>query len=126
MTSPEPLIPAPLVRTLPISIDGDLVVTFRNRNPDDPSSLADFPPGVVGVLTIYQDLKTTGGQRIIETGAPIGPVLAIKVPSAALNALRTGTLWGFRLAYPDEDFADGTYDKAIVVGEIVRVDGRAA
>lgn len=123
MTAPEPLIARPPVRILPVSLDSDLVVNFRNRDPADSAAFLDYPAGVTGILTIYQDLKTAGAERITATGMPSGHNLYIKVPSTQLNALRTGTLWGFRLAYPDGDFDDGTYDKAIVVGEIERVDG---
>ncbi|PPJ31855.1 hypothetical protein C5E45_32715 [Nocardia nova] len=126
MTSTEPLIPPPATRTLPVSLDSDLVVDFRNRNPDDHTQFIDYPAGVTGVLTIYQDLKTASTERITAEGIPSGYHCVIKVPASDLNAVKAGTLWSFRLAYPDTDFVDGTYDKAVVNGEIVRSDGRAS
>lgn len=126
MTSTEPLIPPPATRILPISLDGDLVVNFRNRDPADRTQFLDYPDGVTGVFTIYQDLKTAGTERIARTGTPSGHNLVIKVPGTLLLPLKSGTLWGFRLLYPDPDFEDGTYDIAVVNGEIVRADGRSS
>ena len=125
MTTPEPLITPTPVRTLPVSLDGDLVVVFRNRDPANAGQYLDYPSGVTGILTIYQDLKTAGAERITATGTPSGHNLPIRVPAVQLNELKDNTLWGFRLLYPDSGFDDGFYDKPVVVGEIVRVDGRS-
>ncbi|MGI5222157.1 LtfC-like domain-containing protein [Nocardia sp. CA-290969] len=125
MTAPETLITPPPVRVLPVSLDGDLVVVFRNRDPANAGQYLDYPSGVTGVLTIYQDLKTPTADRITATGTPSGHSLPIRVPAVQLNALRDNTLWGFRLLYPDSGFDDGFYDKTVVVGTIMRVDGRS-
>lgn len=119
-----PLIPRPAAYCLPIALDGDLAIDFRNRDPEDPEAYLDYPAGVVGVFTIYADLKTAGAERIIVTTTPTGHHIFTKVPASKLNGLKDGTLFGFRLAYLDDDFTDGTYDKSVIAGYIERTDGK--
>lgn len=121
-----PLIPPPPTYYLPATLDGDLVVDFRNRDPNDASAYLDYPDGVEGIFTIYTDLKVAGTERITVTVTPSGYHMVAKVPASQMNTVKDVTLFGFRLAIPDADFTDGTYDKPIVVGYIKRADGKPA
>lgn len=123
MTSP--LIPETIVKTLPLPLDGDLVIDFRNRDPDNPAAYLDFPAGVVGKFTIYADLKTTGATRVVVTATPSGSHCIVKIDATVLNTIKNETQWGFRLVYPDTDLVNG-YDKVVVNGYVVRSDGKKA
>lgn len=122
MTSPEPIFERTPSRPLPISLDGDLVVDFRNRDPVNPTAFLDYASGVTGVLTIYTDKKTANATRIAVTATPVAYHCVIKVDRTILNAVEPGTLWGFRLIFPDADLPGG-YDKAVVNGKVERNDG---
>ncbi|MFE7747315.1 hypothetical protein [Nocardia sp. NPDC057455] len=126
MTTPDPLVAPPATKTLPITLDGDLVVDFRNRDPANAAAYLDYPPGVVGVFTIYTDLAEPGVERITATADPDGYHMLIRIPAAQLNSVKDLTLWGYRVRYPDPGFVDGFYDRPIVAGEVQRADGRAA
>jgi hypothetical protein len=121
MTS-DPIIPAPPARSLPLPFDGDLIVDFCNRDPTNFTAYLDYPSGVSGVFAIYSDRKTPGTDRISVTATPSGAHCIIKVDAAALNGVKAGTYWSFRLIYPDADLTGG-YDKVVVNGLIVRADG---
>lgn len=119
------LIPAPLVKSLPISLDSDLVVDFRNRDPADSTVYLDYPSGVTGILTIYADLKTPGTERITVSVTPQSYHCTVKIDAHTLNPVVNQTLWSFRLNYPDTDLPDGL-DKVVANGTVVRSDGRTA
>lgn len=117
------LIPAPSVKTLPLPLDGDLVIDFRNRDPDNAAAYLDFPAGVVGKFTIYADLKTAGATRVVVTATPSESHCIVKIDATVLNTIKNETLWNFRLIYPDADLTNG-YDKVVVNGWIERNDGK--
>lgn len=122
MTTPAPIIERVLAQPLPLSLDGDLIIDFRNRDPGNPTAYLDYPAGVVGVLTIYTDKKTAGATRITVTVTPATYHCVIKVDRTVLNAIEPRTLWSFRLIYPDTDLLGG-YDKVIANGMVERNDG---
>lgn len=122
MTTPEPIIPRITARPLPVPLDGDLAIDFRNRNPADPTAFLDYASGVTGVLTIYTDKKTVGATRIVITATPVSYHCVIKIDRTVLNAVEARTLWNFRLVFPDADLPGG-YDKVVANGQIERNDG---
>lgn len=124
MTTTEPIIPRVRTQPLPIALDGDLIIDFRNRDPADAEAFLNYPSGVMGKLTIYTDLKTADTTRIVVPATPSTYHCVIKVDAEELNGVKNGTLWSFRLIYPDADLADG-YDKVIVNGKVERTDGAA-
>ncbi len=128
-TPQEPIVARVPVYSLPVPFDDDLVLDFRNRDrdvaTDHPDAYPDYPPGVTGTLTIYNDLKTEGVARLSKTVAASGSHCVIKLDSLELATVQPGTLWRFRLRFPDPDLPGGGYDKRIVNGRTVRDDGRA-
>lgn len=123
MTTVEPLNDEPPRRTLNISIDGDLLIDFRNRDPDNPTQYLDYPADTVGVFTVYADLRNEEAERVSVTGVRDGYHMWVRLDASKLNTFETGILWGFRAVTPDAGFDDGTYDRPLIVGTIVRKDG---
>ncbi|WP_410877336.1 hypothetical protein [Nocardia sp. A7] len=128
MTSP--LIPPTPARMLPVSLDGDLVVDFRRRAPattpgGPPGDYIDYPEGVTARFVIYADRKSADAPRITVPATPVGSHCVVKVDATLINALKTSTLWSFRLIYPDGELVAG-YDRMVVNGIIERFDGLAA
>ncbi len=115
---------------LPVSLDGDLVVDFRRRAPattpgGPPGDYIDYPEGVTARFVIYADRKSADAPRITVPATPVGSHCVVKVDATLINALKTSTLWSFRLIYPDGELVAG-YDRMVVNGIIERFDGLAA
>lgn len=128
MTSP--LIPPTPARVLPVSLDGDLVVDFRRRapaaTPGGPlGDYLDYPEGVTARFVIYTDRKDAAATRITVSVTPTGSHCPVKVDATQMNAVKSTTLWSFRLVYPDGDLVAG-HDRMVVNGIIERFDGLAA
>lgn len=116
------LIPPPPAEALPLSYDGDLIVDFRNRDPNNANNFIDYPAGVTGVFSIYTDLKDKTAERITVSVTPSSSHCEVKIDAQQLNTIKAGTRWSFRLKFPDTDLMDG-YDKVVANGEVVRYDG---
>lgn len=116
MTSPfEPVAKG----ALRVQKRGDLLINFRNRDPDqpdDPEAFLDYPVGVTGVLTIE-----TSPDPIEIPATPSGHDCVIRLPASQADVLKT-QLWSFKLRYPDVAFVDGYFDKVVVNGKIARDD----
>ncbi|WP_280305671.1 DUF7264 domain-containing protein [Nocardia neocaledoniensis] len=128
MTSPL-ITPTP-ARVLPVSLDADLVVDFRRRAPASTpggplGDYLDYPDGVTAKFVIYTDRKDATATRITVAVTPTGSHCPVKVDATQMNAVKSSTLWGFRLIYPDGDLIAG-HDRMVVNGIIVRYDGQAA
>lgn len=125
MTSPEPLIPRIPVRSLPIPLTGDLIIDFKNRDPEDPTQYLDYPAGAVGQLSICNDLKTAGAERVVVEAEPEGYHCVIKLDGTThlADVKKSGTQWAFAVIYPDADLPGG-YTKEAVNGLTVADDGK--
>ena len=115
MTSPfEPVGKA----TLYFQRHCDLLINFRNRDPDNPGVFIDYPAGTLAVLEI-----DTAPDSLPIDGVISGHNCLVRVPSENGDVLKRET-WGFRLRYVDAGFPDGYFDKVVINGMCARDDGK--
>lgn len=124
-----PLFDPPPTAPLPVSWQGDLIVTFERFDPDqaelDPPvwEPLDYPADVVGWLIIKSRPDLIRIRAVIS-----GNRATCRAPSEVVDQLRGGELWVFVESYPrdpspgDPDLFD---DIPVVNGEVERHDGAA-
>lgn len=108
----------PQTHELPVSKRGDLLINFRNRDPDNPEAFVDFPAGTLGVLTIETETPH------VVTVTPSGHDCVVRVEASVCDLLKNGVLWSMRLRYPDPEFADTFLDQIVANGTVKRFDGK--
>lgn len=122
MTAPTPnyvFNPTPS-STLPVSLDEDIIVTFRNKVPNsNPVAYQDFPAGTTVSLVI-----STGGRTDEILAQGVGDVqgssAACRIPYTVANTLKTGHVWRCVLTLQDS----GNTDHLVPInGQIQRFDG---
>lgn len=93
------LFPPPLVRTLPVSLGGDIIVDFKNRVPgSDPVEYVNYPND----LTI--DLVVGEGSSKIIAPAVISTFHAVcRIESTVADTLKDGTPWACIVHVVDDD-----------------------
>jgi hypothetical protein len=93
----------PPVKTLPISLDQDIIVTFQNIvQGSNPVTLQDWPTGYTVELRIGK-LNATVASAMAEI---TGPNAVCRIKSAVANTISPGLPWRCIVSIPDPDGVD--------------------
>lgn len=83
------LFPPPLVRVLPVSLGGDIIVDFKNRVPNsNPVAYLDYPNDISVTLVIGE-----GADKIVKTATISTHHAVCRVESSVADTLKDTTLW---------------------------------
>ena len=108
----SPLLPN---RVIAVTKDCDLTISLRRRDPQTHAAV-DWGVGVGVVIDI--DIDRVEPTRV--SGVVTGSLSAIRMESAVLNQVKTGTTWRVIMSQPGTP----TYETAVMVGTFERNDGR--
>lgn len=101
---------------LPVSLGGDIIVTFKNRVPgSSPAEYENYPNNVAVKLAI------TNGDNVIEADAVITDEDAVcRIESEVADTIADGSLWRVIVSVTNGDKTD---DITALNGTVVRADG---
>jgi len=103
---------------IPVSLGGDLLVTFKNKVPgSDPVTYTDYPVG-----TSIKMLIGKGDSLIQINGVINGSDAVFRLESEVADTIRSGVSWRLIFSIVDDN-AQLTDDIVIMNGRVVRVDG---
>lgn len=102
---------------IPVSLGGDLLITFRNRVPDsNPIEYTDYPENSSLKLIIGK-----GDTAIQINGVMNGSDAVFRLESEVVDTIKSGLSW--RLIFSLAEEGEPIDDIVIINGRMVRVDG---